>query len=499
MRLLRLTPTLPALVTSALFATALPGPAPAAEAAANPLQALNDNLVAVFDKVAPAVVVIQVEKKPTAEDEDSEPGPFDFFFRQPQPQQPQQPPGRRPNPHFHMPRPGPQSEGSGFIAHSDGHIFTNSHVIADAERIVVKLRDGRELPAKLVGADDKTDIAVIKVDAKDLPVAEFGDSDAAKVGQIVCAIGTPFNLDYTFTLGVISAKGRTNLQPDITYEEYIQTDASINPGNSGGPLIDIQGRVLGMNTLINGINRGLGFAIPSSMLREVGDALIRDGKVTRPWLGIRIETLSESAELREHFRGVDRGVVVQTIEPETPAYRSELRPADVITKIDGVGISTARELQKQVLAKKIGQKVELEVWRAGQTRTISITTGRLPDDLAKAGSRSPEEDEAPAKPGATPDALATWGLQVQDLTPELARSLELKNSTGVVVTDVADSGPAAVAGLQVRDVITEINGKTVADAAALRKALESADPARGALLLVDRSGEKTYAVLKRPK
>jgi len=489
MSLLRLPSLSVLLLAGSLVTTATAAP----PEAMRPLQALNDSLVAVFEKVAPSVVVIQVEKKQTGEDEESAPTPFDFFFRDPQ--APQGVPDRR----FRIPRQGPQSEGSGFIARPDGHIFTNSHVIADAERIVVKLRDGREFPAKLVGMDEKTDIAVIKIEAKDLPSAEFGDSDAAKVGQIVCAIGTPFNLDYTFTLGIISAKGRSNLQPDIAYEEYIQTDASINPGNSGGPLIDIDGRVLGMNTLINGINRGLGFAIPASMLREVGDALIRDGKVSRPWLGIRIETLSDRLELREHFRGLDRGVVVQTIEPETPAYRSDLRPADVITKVDGVSVATARELQKQVLTKRIGQKVDLEVWRAGETRTISITTGRLPDAMAKGPQDSSGGKQSPDEPDRAPDPLAAWGLQLQDLTPEIAQSLDLKGASGVVATEVADSGPAAVAGLQVRDVITEINGKPVANAAAFQKEIEAADPERGALLLIDRRGEKTYAVLKRPK
>jgi serine protease Do len=490
----------PALLVAALL-SASPAPAAAAaagDAAGNPLRALNEHLVSVFEKVAPAVVVIEVEKKQQeADDDESAPSPFDFFFRDPQ-SSPQTPPGR-PDRRFRMPPQGPQSEGSGFIARADGHIFTNRHVIDDAAKISVKLRDGRQFPAKVIGSDDKTDIAVLKIDAKDLPVAELGDSDAAKVGQIVCAIGTPFNLDYTFTLGVISAKGRTNLQPDIVYEEYIQTDASINPGNSGGPLLDIDGRVLGMNTLINGINRGLGFAIPASMLREVGDALIRDGKVTRSWLGIRIETLSDRSELREHFRGIDHGVVVQTIEPETPAYKSDLRPADVITKIDGTAVATSRELQKQVLTKRVGQKVELEVWRAGQTKNVTITTGQLPDTLARGEPRGPGRNDAPEAPGATPDPLAAWGVQLQDVTPELARSLDLGGAGGVVVTDVAESGPAAVAGLQARDVITEINGKPVADTAAVRKALETADPARGALLLVDRQGEKTYAVLKLPK
>jgi len=482
------------LVAFAMVSAFTAPPLRAAEpATASPLQGINDGLVAVFEKVAPAVVVIEVEKKADPDAAESAPSPFDFFFREP--------PGSRPpgDRRFRMPAPAPQSEGSGFIVRADGFIYTNNHVVDGAEKITVKLRDGRKFPAKLVGADERTDIAVIRIDSKDLPVAELGDSDAARVGQIVCAIGTPFNLDYTFTLGVISAKGRSNLQPDITYEEYIQTDASINPGNSGGPLFDIHGRVLGMNTLINGINRGLGFAIPSTMLREVGEALIRDGKIVRPWLGVRIQSLSESADLREHFAGVKAGVVVRTIEAGTPAFKSALRPADVITKVDGVPVTSARDLQKEVLRKKVGQKLELEIWRAGESKTIPVVTGQMPDDLSTLAARSGERSQPPAGDEEKEDALSAWGLQVQDLTRELMQSLEISAEGGALVSDVAAESPAAVAGLQVQDVITEVNGKPVADAAALRKAIAAADPAKGILLLVDRQGEKTYAVLKRAK
>jgi S1-C subfamily serine protease len=239
----------------------------------------------------------------------------------------------------------------------------------------------------MVAADELTDIAVLKVEATGLTAVELGDSDALRVGQLVCAIGTPFSQDYSFTCGWVSGKGRTNLlsaiSPTVVYEDYIQTDAFINPGNSGGPLFDVEGKVIGMNTLINGIGRGLAFAIPSNILAEVGSQLIATGHVVRPWLGIRIESLSQNAELRERVVGIDDGVVVDTIEADAPAYRSDLRPGDIITEIDSAKVVSAHDLQKEVLRKRVGQVLQLTVWRNGQTLKIPVATGELPVEVAK--------------------------------------------------------------------------------------------------------------------
>ena len=228
----------------------------------------------------------------------------------------------------------------------------------------------------MVGTDEKTDIAVIKVEANNLPVVQLADSDAVRVGQFAFAIGAPFKLDYTFTYGVISGKGRSKLMDNGGYNiaDYLQTDASINPGNSGGPLCDIDGKVVGMNTLINGLNRGLGFAIPSNLVNEIGTQLIAGNKIIRPWLGIRIETLGDDSSIRDLFKGVDKGVVVRTIEADAPAYKSDLRPFDVITQIDGAPVATDTQLQHEILKKKVGQNVELGVWRKGQTMKIAVTT-----------------------------------------------------------------------------------------------------------------------------
>lgn len=206
---------------------------------------------------------------------------------------------------------------------SDGHIFTNHHVVEGAEKIEVKLKDGREFQAKLVGTDEKTDVAVIKIEANNLPAVQIGDSEGVRVGQFAFAIGAPFRLDYTFTYGVISGKGRNKLISNGGYSisDYLQTDASINPGNSGGPLCDIDGKVIGMNTLINGLNRGLGFAIPINLANEIGQQLIAGQKIIRTWLGIQIETLGDNPAIRDLFKGLDRGVVVRTIVADAPAFK----------------------------------------------------------------------------------------------------------------------------------------------------------------------------------
>src|SRR5438046_4878588 len=363
-------------------------PAAAAEAGKDVAHQLNNAFAKVFETVAPSVVIIEISKK----NDGSESSPFDDLFFQGQPDEN----NPRRNPGVLRPI---QSEGSGFIIRPDGYIFTNVHVIEDADKIDVKLRDGREFQAKVVGTDEKTDVAVIKVDAKDLPVVQLGDSDAVRVGQFAFAIGAPFKLDYTFTYGVLSGKGRSKLLQARGYSisDYLQTAASINPGNSGGPLCDIDGKVVGMNTLINGLNRGLGFAIPVNMAKEIGTELIAGHKIMRPWLGIRIETLGDDPTIRDLFKGADKGVVVRTIEADAPASKSDLRPFDVITHVDGTPIDSDSQLQHEVLKKKIGQNVELTVWRKGQTIKFPIKTGELPNEIGGTSNAMPTQPRQPAQ------------------------------------------------------------------------------------------------------
>jgi serine protease Do len=458
-----------------------PPNASGAEAGKDVVHQLNNAFAKVFEVVAPSVVIIEISKK----NDGSESSPFDDLFFQGPPNQNNE----RRNPTAFQPI---QSEGSGFIVRSDGYIFTNVHVVEGADKIEVKLKDGRDFPARVVGIDEKTDVAVIKIDAKNLPVVQLGDSDAVRVGQFAFAIGAPFKLDYTFTYGVISGKGRSKLLQTGAYSisDYLQTDASINPGNSGGPLCDIDGKVIGMNTLINGMNRGLGFAIPINMAKEIGATLIAGHKIVRPWLGIRIETLGDDSEIRDLLKGANKGVVVRTIEANAPAYRSDLRPFDVITHVDGTAIETDSQLQHEILKKEVGSTVELTVWRKGQTIRIPVKTGELPNEITQASN----EHIQPPPP--TQQEVGKFGLQVQELTKEVAERLHLDVQQGVIVTDVEDNSLAAQQDIQREDVITEVDGKPVTNVQSFREALSKADLKRGVLLYLDRKGGKTFAVLK---
>ncbi len=466
-------------------------PAPAAQAtptippaAAAPgkdvVHQLNNAFEKVFETVAPSVVIIEVTKKADGNDNSLD----DLFF---------QPPDDT-DPHHGSRTPEPvQTEGSGFIVRQDGYIFTNYHVVEGAEKVQVKMKDGREFTGTVAGTDEKTDIAVVKVDATNLPVVQMADSEAVRVGQFAFAIGAPFKLDYTFTFGVISGKGRNKLLETGGYNiaDYLQTDTSINPGNSGGPLCDIDGKVVGMNTLINGLNRGLGFAIPSNLVNEIGQQLIAGQKIVRPWLGIRIETLGDNPALRDLFKGVEKGVVVRTIEADAPAYKSELKPFDVITSVDGAPVATDSQLQREILKKKVGQSVELGVWRKNQPLKVVVITGELPNNPGQAAATPP-----PLTGEASPDETNKFGLQVQDLTKEVATRLKLNVQQGVIVTSVADNSIAEAQDIRREDVITEVDGKAVTNVATFRAALTSADPRRGILLYLDRKGSRTFAVLK---
>lgn len=450
------------------------------------MRQLNDGFSRIFEKAAPTVVIIDSIKKVPA-DERGEMEGFDFFFRNPQ--------GGDDDPQnrFKLPEPSTKSEGSGFIVRQDGYIFTNNHVIDGAEKVEVRLKDGRHFPAKIVGADDKTDIAVLKIDATGLPTLEIGDSDAVRVGQLVCSIGVPFNLDYSFACGWVSAKGRSDLTSGqahpTMYEDYIQTDSFVNPGDSGGPVMDIDGKVIGMNTLINGIGRKLTFAIPSNMLKEIGYQLIASGKIVRSYLGIEIKNMGEDPALQDVIKGIDHGAVVYLIRGGGPASKSDLRVTDVITQVDGREIATARDLQKEILKKKVGQTVDLTVWRNGKTVKVAVATGELPSDVAKVSNVTPKRNSESAKGDA-------YGFQIQDVSKDLAEKLRLKSPRGAIVTDVAPNSPADKAGMQREDLITEVDSKPVTDAASCKALIEAHDSSHGVLLFIDRKGQKTYAVLK---
>lgn len=447
------------------------------------LQQLNDSFTGIYDKAVPSVVIIDTTKKASQEDEE-EMGGLDFFFHAPQGQG---------DPRFKAPPEERKSEGSGFFIRPDGYILTNNHVIEDAENITVKLKDGRHFPAKLVGADEMSDIAVIKIDATGTPVLPFGDSDAVKVGQMICSIGTPFKFDYSFAFGWVSGKSRTVL-PGGTYEDYLQTDSFVNPGDSGGPVLDIYGKVVGMNTLINGLGRKMTFAIPSSMLKEVSDQLVESGKIVRSWLGIGIATVGDDLPHGVQIKGIDHGVVVSAIEEGAPASNSDLRVTDVITQVDGKEVATAHDLQREVMKKKVGQNVDLTVWRDGKTLSVAVVTGALPD-MTQVSNTAPR----PTKKRAAPDAARDdggFGVKVQDLNKDLADKLQVGDAKGAVVTDVTANSPAAAAGVQKDDLIIGVDSQPVEDAASFKALMGGNDSDQGVLLFINRKGQKTYAIVK---
>ena len=446
-----------------------------AQSAPSGLRQLSDSFAAVFEKAAPSGVVIESRGVPGL------PQGLQFLL-----------PDGRP---YRMPQDAGESQqntqpnvGSGFIFSADGHILTNHHVIDGASGIQVKLRDGRRFQAEVVGSDERSDLAVLKIDGTDFPVAELGDSDRLKVGELAFAIGTPLELSYTFTFGVVSAKGR-NLGLGGNYDEFIQTDTSINPGNSGGPLCNIDGRVIGINTLISGNNRGVGFAIPINLARGVAEQLLTRGYVSRPWLGISIASLEDLAERASFLQGLESGVVVRGIEPGAPVHQSDLSPGDVITKVDGKQVALASDLQREILGKKIGQPVELEVWRNGRTLRLVVQTGEHPDKFIRASVRAKEPRQSdPSMPG----------LSVEEVTPEALQTMKIqrKDSGGVLVMAVEPFSAAAAAGLEVGDIITEAGGKPILGKKDFDKAMSEMSRQRGVLLLLERLGQKTFAILK---
>ena len=465
-------------------------------------KALGTTFADISQKVSPAVVVINIwypdEPRDEVSGEGGDGAPFEFFFPQPRggPRQPQGGGGA-----FDSAR--PDSQGSGFIVSAEGYIYTNNHVIDKANRIEVKLKDGTKIPAQVVGVDPNSDVAVLKIDPKSvkgaLPIAGLGDSDTSRVGEWAIAIGAPFGLEYSVTVGVISAKGRTGFSMDSTkpiYEDYIQTDATINPGNSGGPLVDIEGRVIGINTLIRTqpgmggfYNTNTGFAIPINMAHMNARQIIAQGRVIRPWLGIKIQSIDQvGPEVRNRLVGVKKGVMVQGIDPETPASRSDLKPFDVVLEIDGVKVETAKELQKEVLKKKVGQTVNLSVVRNGKVMAVDLKAGELPSQVVPV-LRSVNKDEGQPHLG--------YGFTVQPLSEPLAQRFNLPRIKGLVISNVDPGSPAEAAGLLPGDVITEVDYKVIDSINGLKKTLKEGDPEKGTLVHLVRQGTKIFTVLKK--
>ena len=383
-------------------------------------------------------------------------------------------------------------QGSGIILREDGYIVTNSHVVEDAETITVRLRDGRTFKARVRGVDPQSDVAVLQIDARGLPVAKLADSTKTRVGEFAIAIGTPFNLDYSVTFGHVSAKGRANVMPGfggsaMTDQDFIQTDANINPGSSGGPLVNIEGEVIGINTLIRGLRTGIGFAIPSSLVREVSDQIIASGKFTRAWLGVSIVGLKDDPDYHDLIPGVNEGVVIRAILPNGPAARSDLRAGDVVTAVDGRPVTTPQELRNEVRGKPIGQPVTLDVFREGKSIPVKVNPAEWVQSAARVAAQT-----SPAKASATNDL----GLTVQPLTRELAGQFGVHAAAGVVVASVQKSSPAARRNIRPGDLITSINQQPVATVGQYSNAVAQADLAKGVLVNLISGDTARFEILK---
>jgi Do/DeqQ family serine protease len=342
--------------------------------------------------------------------------------------------------------------GSGFVIDTKGNIVTNNHVVEGADEVKVTFADGKTVPGKVVGTDPKSDIAVIRVEGvAGLKPARFGDSDKMEVGEWTIAIGNPMGLDHTVTVGVLSAKGRSGFGM-TQYEDFLQTDASINPGNSGGPLINLDGEVIGINTMIRGIGTGLNFAVPSSMAKPIAEQLIGGGKVHRPYIGIQMQDMTPEMARALGKSSPEKGAIVGTVQLGSPAAKAGVHMGDVIVRVDNTKTDNSKMVQTTILRKQIGQKVELAVWRDGKEEKLAVTTAELPNDMTEAQHGNAGENGSHAK----------LGIALQSLTPQLAERLNLpKGTKGALIGQVRQGSPGEEAGLQQGDVIVEVDRKPV--------------------------------------
>jgi serine protease Do len=475
--------SLPILSAVVMCLMALPVPV---GAAASSRAQLAKELSSIFSTVAkdamPAVVSIKVSKVIQASPNQGLNNPFgplddDFlrrFFGD-------QVPLRR-APQRYLER----GQGSGFIISKDGYILTNNHVVGDVDKITVVLQDGRTFnDAKVIGTDPDSEVALIKIEGDDFPVLPLGDSSKVQIADWVVAIGNPFGLSETVTVGVVSAVGRSNVH--ITaYEDFIQTDAAINPGNSGGPLIDLDGKAIGINTAIvseSGGYMGIGFAIPINMAKEIAEQLKAHGKVTRGYLGLYGQDITpDMTQLLKVEKGA--GVLVADVENGSPADEAGLQSGDIIQEIDGKKITSYDQFRNEVATLKPGTKVRLNVLREGKSMEITATLGERPSSMAKAKTEPGEEEPQ-----------QSMGIQVQNLTRDLASQLGYSLGEGVVVTSVQPGSPASDVGIQAGDLIAAVNREKVTNTSEFTAAMRSARKAGRALLLVRHGQVSQYVVV----
>lgn len=450
-------------------------------------QASLPDFTELVEQASPAVVNISTRQKMpdtavagsgqlNAPDLEGLPPMFREFFERNIPQVPRNPGGGRQRE--------AQSLGSGFIISADGYVLTNNHVVADADEIIVRLSDRSELEAKLIGADPRSDVALLKVEGKGLPTVKLGKSEDLKVGEWVLAIGSPFGFDHSVTAGIVSAKGRS--LPNESYVPFIQTDVAINPGNSGGPLFNLAGEVVGINSQIftrSGGFMGLSFAIPMSVAMDVADQLKADGKVSRGWLGVVIQEVNK--DLAESF-GLEKpaGALVAQVLEDGPAAKGGLLVGDVILSLDGQPIIMSADLPHLVGALKPGSTAELDVVRDGSRKKLQLSIGALPEDgETLAGSAAPGVERSSNR----------LGVKVAELTAEQKKSLDLKG--GVVISEVQD-GPAALIGLRPGDVVTHLNNQAIDSAKTFTEVAQALPKNRSVSMRVLRQGRASFITFK---
>jgi serine protease Do len=457
---------------------------------------LSNSFADIIEKASPAVVKISMTRIIKASDQQQGNNPFlsDPFFRQ----------------FFGGPMSRPRDEresglGSGVIVSPSGYILTNNHVVEKASTLKVKLSDGREVTAKTVGTDPQTDLAVIKINANDLPVLPFANSDSARVGDLCFAIGNPFNEEHTVTMGIVSAKGR-KLEGMTHIQDFIQTDAAINPGNSGGALINAKGELIGINTMIltggnSGFggeagNIGIGFAVPSNLARQVMEQIEKNGKVSRGYMGVTLQSVTP--ELAPEF-GLKqaKGAIVNQVTPGEPGDKAGLKMGDVITAIDGKQVDGSDDLTMDVISRAPGSRVSLDVLRNGQTTKIEVTLGTRPGgiDWGANGRHGQDQgnDNGDNGNGAN---TSVRGITVETLTPELAQQVGVPTTMhGVVVDEVDESSPAADAGIGRGFVILAVNRQPVSNASDFKRLMNQAN-GKPVMLTVNQGGQNGFIVVQ---
>ena len=385
--------------------------------------------------------------------------------------------------------------GSGVIVTPEGFIVTNNHVIREADKIAVFV-DRKKYLAKVIGVDPETDLAVIKIDEKNLPIAKFGDSDQLEVGELVLAVGNPFflQLAHSVTAGIVSGKGRTSVGVgDISYEDFIQTDAAINPGNSGGALVNLKGELVGINTAIvsngwGGGNVGIGFAIPINLARQIVEQLIASGQVVRGWMGVSIGSADHERMEEMQLPSID-GALVERVTPQSPAEKAGLQKGDFIIELEGAHIRDHNQLMNLIAGFKPGTSVALKIFRDGNEKLVRVKLGERPANLTE--SDLPEEEQ--------PESNFFLGMMLEDLSPDLKEEYEIETNSGIVITGVESSSQARKEGLRPGDVIREVNRKAVASVAEARRLLERAKSGDLVLLRISRGSGNFFVALKVEK